>query len=425
MNEVVHAFPTGRQDASQFIEQIYLAAAQPERWQQVLHDLVSLTGSRSARMLILDDTASTVLTSLKVNTDDSAHQRYVDYYVNTCPWRTELARKPGGQLYSTYLHFSCKQSSFYRTEFFNDWARDLDIHHGVCGTIDEDAEQKVQLLIQRTRGQGPYTQQETGAINSLVPHIRRALFINRSIAEEQVKRDAITQAMLRYRLPFFLMDQRGRIHWVSPDAEQLVRRGVLPAPRNGVLQCESSLDSQRLQRLVRRCLGTAIGGTGGAGGELLAHRSTGNPVRLIVMPLHPEMQPTAWMPRNGAFAAVFVHDPDMIPEIDQAELARLHDLTEAEARVAAAVARGESLESVAAAVGTSVHTVRAQLKAAMRKTGTRRQAALARQILLGPACRMEPAAMQLRSEPVQVAHPRQDTAVRRRAGHAGPGKPDA
>ncbi|MCP1673971.1 DNA-binding CsgD family transcriptional regulator [Natronocella acetinitrilica] len=391
MNAVVQAFPTGRQDATSVIESIYLAAAQPALWQQVLEDLVALTVSRSSRLLIMDDSASDVLTSIKVNTDDAAHQRYVDHFVNCCPWRTELGRKRPGRLYSTYLHFSCDQKSFYRTEFFNDWAKGLDIHHGVCGTIDQAGGQTVQLLVQRTHDQGHYNEIETDAINSLIPHFRRALFINRTMAAEYAQRSAIAAAASRYRLPYILLGERGMVRWISPDAEALIQRGALPAPSGGMVQCELDVDTQRVNRMIRSCLGTAIGRTGSAGGDVLVRRQAGEPLRLIVTPIHPEGECSEWMPRSGGFAAVFIYDPSMMPKIDQAALAALYGMTEAEARAATAVALGDSLEEIARDCGISVHTVRTQLKAAMRKTGAHRQAALTRQILLSPACRAESA----------------------------------
>ena len=66
-------------------------------------------------------------------------------------------------------------------------------------------------------------------------------------------------------------------------------------------------------------------------------------------------------------------------------------LTPAEARVACAVAEGRDLKSLAERESVSVETVRAQLKAVFRKTGTRRQNELAARILRSPALRPEEA----------------------------------
>ena len=61
-----------------------------------------------------------------------------------------------------------------------------------------------------------------------------------------------------------------------------------------------------------------------------------------------------------------------LPEL----LRRVASLTEAEVRVAIALFEGQSLQDYARRVGLTVGTVRQQLKAAFRKTGTGRQAEL-------------------------------------------------
>jgi DNA-binding CsgD family transcriptional regulator len=58
-------------------------------------------------------------------------------------------------------------------------------------------------------------------------------------------------------------------------------------------------------------------------------------------------------------------------------LRRLYGLTEAETEVAIDLATGRALAEIAAARGTSIDTVRSQVKAALAKTNSRRQADLA------------------------------------------------
>ncbi len=77
--------------------------------------------------------------------------------------------------------------------------------------------------------------------------------------------------------------------------------------------------------------------------------------------------------------------------VDQEHAAELCGRPPAEARVACAVAEGRDLKSLAERESVSVETVRAQLKAVFRKTGTRRQNELAARILRSPALRPEEA----------------------------------
>jgi DNA-binding CsgD family transcriptional regulator len=69
---------------------------------------------------------------------------------------------------------------------------------------------------------------------------------------------------------------------------------------------------------------------------------------------------------------------------------RLYGLTEAEARVAAALALGETVEQIAVAHGVRVSTVRAQVRSIFEKTGVHRQTDLVRLALNGGSLFLKP-----------------------------------
>lgn len=366
------------------LDTLYAAPCAAEGWSPFLNRLVQLTGSRSARMLVLDRQAETVLSSLKHNIDDSAHRQYVDHFVNECPWRPELKHKAPGRLYSSYLDFSCPQPAYYRTRFFNDWARHQDIHHGVCGTVWQDDDQTVQLLIQRTRGQGHYTSDETLLINQVVDHVRRAVQLHVQVDAIEQQRRGLADAMDVEALPYLLLDANARILHCCSTAEALLDSHPALGSRDGQLLLAAPRMQARLMRTLRQ-----LGGRNAPGGDvLLLPDASGQPLRCLISPLRAEHAHEAlWQGSARPLAIVYLQAPLGHLHIDEALLGRLFDLSEAEARVAADIARGLGPQQIAERYGVSVHTVRTQLKQAFNKTQTSRQNELARLILTSPATR--------------------------------------
>lgn len=363
---------------------LYEAAANPSAWRSFMQDLIAITASRSARLLVLDKTATQVDQSLKVNIDDNYHRQYVDYYVNACPWRPELAEKPAGRLYSGFLDFRCKQRQFLQTEFYADWARPQNIHHGLCGTLHEDTDQKIQFLIQRTEEPGHYTRQERDLINAaLVPHMRRVCQLNQLYSRMEGRSEAIAAAAAHSSLPFLLLGADTKVIFASPGAEALIRAGGSLAIEQDRLRVKAPRSGERLQQLVTAARDSALGRWDSAGGVLQIERPAQAPLTLLITPVAGHVEPLLFAPRQS-HVAVFVHDPARHPELSQALLQQLYRLTPAEARVAAAIARGLSLEQLATREHKSVHTLRSQLKAVFQKTGTARQNELAHLILSGP-----------------------------------------
>ncbi|WP_343732151.1 helix-turn-helix transcriptional regulator [Duganella sp.] len=85
--------------------------------------------------------------------------------------------------------------------------------------------------------------------------------------------------------------------------------------------------------------------------------------------------PTPELPSLPPCAILLASDPEA-HRLPRQLLMELFDLTPAEAGVAQALAHGEALEDIAAALDISMHTVKTHLQKLFRKTGTRRQGEL-------------------------------------------------
>ncbi|MGH8681932.1 MAG: helix-turn-helix transcriptional regulator, partial [Burkholderiales bacterium] len=107
-----------------------------------------------------------------------------------------------------------------------------------------------------------------------------------------------------------------------------------------------------------------------------------NPHQLLVLPLRPDTPLAGTWQRP--LALLIVVDPRAGASVGLDKHQALFGLTQAEARVAAALAQGKSLEEFARSAHVSTHTARAQLKAALEKTGAHRQAELVRVVLSLP-----------------------------------------
>ncbi|UZJ43456.1 helix-turn-helix transcriptional regulator [Marinimicrobium sp. C6131] len=358
----------------QLLGTLYGSALSNGQWTPFLKRMIDLTGSRSARLLLLNQGANTVQRSIKVNIDDSAHQRYVEHFVNLCPWRTELGEKPAGQLYSTYLDFSCRQPTFYQSEFFNDWAKGLDIHHGVCGTVYSTEQHKVQLLIQRTGGQGHYSRQETNLINSVLPHVRQALRLSALMADREARLTSALSAAQMHPLPFILFNANGQIRYFSPQLEQVTPTG-LRFTADGIELTDPNLNQQfkaALHRLTRKAAHCQT-----LEWRVEVPRAHCPPLYCLLAPVFPGADPNLPFWQTDIHAALYIRDPLAQTGKRHQQLMSTYGLTDAEARLAQDIALGLELKAIAARDHRSIHTLRSQLKSIFNKTGRCRQSQLA------------------------------------------------
>ena len=109
-------------------------------------------------------------------------------------------------------------------------------------------------------------------------------------------------------------------------------------------------------------------------------RTSGTSLSLMVTP----MDPLDNLKLKEPVVSVFVVDPEgPAPRVGM--LRKLYSMTPAEAKLAAHMAQGWSLDQASEAWGVSLSTVRTHLKSIFIKTDTSRQVDLVRKLLSGPA----------------------------------------
>lgn len=368
------------------LDALYYAPYEASGWQEFLNRIVEISGSRSARILVMNKDADQVFNGVQVNTDASAYQAFVDHYVNLCPWRPGLSRLPPGQFYSSFLDGICDQKTFYRSEFFNDWARHLDIHHGASGTVWQHEGQTIQMFMQRTGGQGHFTRDETNAFNALAPHIRRALRVE-AIMHQRKQQQAFLEQQGRFRA-LLLLNARGEVVYAAQSASQILREepGISVHARKLRLRDKAGQDS--LDRLLSASFDSGVAHAPVTGGVVPVWRYGRTPLLMQVIPLHPDADSNL-MP-VPAHAAIYLVDGELETEIDQEKLGSLLDLTPAEARVASLIALGEKPVDIARCCRVSIHTVRSQIKSIFNKTDVSSQAQLTKLVMALPVQRQAP-----------------------------------
>lgn len=353
------------------IGDIYAAATNPQGWSAVLRGIVDALDGRSARLLVLNPQGDTVRHSVRVNHDDGYHAQYVAHFVNLCPWRTELAVKPRGRLYSTFLDFSCDQDGFRRSEFYNDWARPQGIEHGLCGVVHADRAQQVQLLVQRTREPGHFDRQAQRFVNELVPHIERSIMLSRLLGERDMF--AVAAALLPDHPALLLLDENLKTTFVSASAEALLAGTPAMALTQGRLRARRVDVDQRLQCLLLECRRTAQADGRSPGGTL----SCGGGLRVEVMPITPTTDHALLRDRLAVVAVSLsvIHEA--------ADSWQAWGLSPRERELANALVAGQSLADYATARGITRETARSQLKSLFNKTGTHRQHELVALLMRG------------------------------------------
>lgn len=285
------------------------------------------------------------------------------------PWTRASMERPIGQARRT--SDLVPMSELARTAFYHDFVEPLRIHHCVGATHDLGPAEKSIHSIYRPLRKGDFADDEVACFGRLCTHLQRSEIISRRLRSAEATATVGLETLQRLDFGVLLVDRQARPVFVNQAAERLL------APDSGISLCAAELrcwldaDTRTLHELLH----DATTGGPGRGGQFAVRQPSGHLLGAFVAPL----------PRNDLFpgctapaAVLFLVDPERSFEPTDAVLVQFLGLSPAEARVAKAVARGGGLAEVAESLGVSRNTVRTQLASIFSKTGTRRQADLAR-----------------------------------------------
>lgn len=180
------------------------------------------------------------------------------------------------------------------------------------------------------------------------------------------------------RLPMgiVVVDAQANILFMnSQGTGYLVGNHGLTMSPSGLCRTSRPAETAELHRLVKLAVDT--------NSETLAHalavtrEEADRPLSVVIAPLPAEHN-------NGRVAVLLISDPERqsLPSVDT--VAKLFDLTDAEARLALALCEGQRIEDAAQHLGITLNSARTYLKRIFGKTDVTRQAELVRLVLAAP-----------------------------------------
>ncbi len=254
--------------------------------------------------------------------------------------------------------------------------------------IEDDA--SVVLLGHLSRlGNPPLDADQRSAFERVGEHICQAFDIQRHLSSV-AERDALGFALLdRLRQPVVLIDANRRIAFCSEAARAILHRGDVVCDDNGLLGCRSAESDLDLTLALRELALEPINSNDAAKAPVdrrsirLRRKSGSQIVAGTLLALRPKDVMGAF--GRSPQALLTIYEPGVGTDVDSFLLSTTFDLTPAEARVAARLASGLTLEEMARESKVSITTVRSHLQSVFEKTGTNRQADLVRLLLAASA----------------------------------------
>jgi DNA-binding CsgD family transcriptional regulator len=367
---------TGRVDLADYdavVSDIYDAALSPAHWDVALTALVARFGQDrwDNAMLLWERVAPPAGRFLGAcGVHLMAQQGYVHAFAGANEWSLRGHKMPVGSVF--HSDELIDRASFYETPFFTDYLAGYQMEVGLIALIDRHERDHLCLCFP-----GPDNAAPDGlaqATRMLMPHFQRAARISRRLSEAELAASTARAALDAAPSAILICDEALRLTYANGPGEALIRDGYLRL-RGGRLSFEQARDTARLRALGdagagSRCAAFALEPDGLAPVAAMAIRIGGGSA------VHADF---------GAASLMIVCGRNHRTSFAHVDYLRdWFGLTPAEARLAAALAEGASLEDFAATRGVTLNAARFLLKGVFAKTDTNRQPQLVARLQATP-----------------------------------------
>jgi len=361
------------------LERLLAAPGSGEGWAAFLADLTEALNGSVGNLIAHERASHQGAISVTARTDPEAVRSYNEQWGQYDPW----ARHPAAQ------HFRSGQvvlgqsliseADVKRTAFYNEFARPTGFIGAITGVVEASPGALSVVSINSSEQRRPFGSDEADLLRALMPHLQRAVLLHRRLADVELRSGGLASALDRLPHGVFLLTAGARVMFVNRAAEAMLATKDGLDVQRGELIGATPADTRDLHVALASALALARGdGAAGRTTCRLRRPSDRAPYLVIAAPAPPD---AARIELAHPAAILFVTDPERQPHLPIERLRSIFALSPAEARVAQALGRGDTLDEAADRCVISRHTARTHLRRIFEKTGTGRQAELMRVVL--------------------------------------------
>lgn len=213
---------------------------------------------------------------------------------------------------------------------------------------------------------------------TLIPHIKRALKINKQLIELQEERDSVVSVLEGLPIGILLVKNDAKIVSMNSFARQLLDDNNLIADDNDYFKCLDPLSNKMMGELIHKA---TLDDNQESNTFSIKNEENKNVYSLYVLPARSELVEGL----SGNVCTIFIATAEASKTLSSQSLKDVYGLSAAEIRIAQHLVEGKTLEEATEEFHVSLHTVKSQLKSVFAKTGTTRQAELVGELLSNPA----------------------------------------
>jgi DNA-binding CsgD family transcriptional regulator len=347
------------------IEDIYDAGLEPTRWSDVVVGINEFVGGRACGLFSKDSISKFGVTHYYCGADPYYIQLYSDTYSKFDPL---ASMPPFGQVVS--IPDLVPFDEYRRGRFYQEWLQPQGCIDA-ANVVLEKSKSSCPILLTVLAGKRMVDNDMRRRIEAVVPHLHRALTINKAIECKNSEAATFADTLDGLSAGLFLVDVQCRIVHANAAGQRMLEAHDFLRSIGGHLVGRDG----KINRNLREIAANNSAETPAQNRSVLLTAQEGESYVAHLMPLTAVVRGGAKSP-SEAVAAVFVRKVEMDGQSYGVSVAHAFGLTPAELRVLTAIVEIGGVKDSSQKLGVAETTLKTHLSRIFSKTGVSRQADL-------------------------------------------------
>ena len=350
-------------DLLSLVDLCYQAVEAPDAWQPLVRGIAAGISAEAGDLCVEDYDLGVARALGSTGFDPAYRESYDDDFLGANPWIVALKAYPTGRSIGDHG----EPADFESSTYYNEWVRPQGYRFAIGAILENSPSRLIHIGFLRGQSRGRFNGGQAQAMDRLLPHVHRAVTLGERLRASEAREESIHTLVDALHLPAFLLGGNRKVVHANRRAEALCIEGSTLSIRAGRLWVSDPKTAEALDAAASAACHLERQLQSGLRPTVFLRRPGDDkaPLVLEVVPLRNGTWP------GGASCLVLVNDPsEPLPE--RADLLRrLWGLTPSEARLAWALANGDTVAGYAENHAIAASTARWHLKNVQAKTDAR------------------------------------------------------
>jgi DNA-binding CsgD family transcriptional regulator len=361
---------------SRVLEPLYCGSGHPRQWINILAEMCDYVGGEVGQLVIGNHERSVWndewFYALTPNRPISMLKSFFEAYGKADPRRRILFCNEG----ATLLDHEIEPPGFDRSGIVADFLDPLGMRRQICGVFAKTDRSVGTLSIMRSRRAGRFPAESRHRFGIVMSHLQQAYRLYDTVGRAADQSSASAMVVDLLEAPIFVCTSDRRVLFANRTALGLVESGEILLRAGALSATDLANEADLCAATDDAAMKVMDEGIAGAGGIcVMRGRRTGVPHRFRACPL-PHRHPLRGEAGSRGVVALIGISRHRDGARSVPVFVEVFGLRKAEARLAALLMDGTSLDEAAKVMRITINTARGYLQLIFERTGTHRQAEL-------------------------------------------------